>query len=115
MPNDVFTPVWSGQGRVATTLELSLRDAGGATPAKERRSRLSLGVRAGARPHGGCPQLGAVHDRVAGQGPRVEPRGRVHPLQPRRGPAHQSDRRPAELGRVVLSAVERLFLVLAPT
>src|SRR5437879_8294766 len=111
MPDDVLTPVWSGQGRVASALELPLCDAGRAPAATERCGRLSLGVRAGTRPHGERPQLGAVHHRMAGRRPRAESRGRLRPVQPRWGPADQPDRRTTELGSLLLSAVERLFLV----
>src|SRR5438552_16989971 len=110
MPDDVLTPVWSGQGRVASALELPLCDAGRAPAATQRCGGLSLGVRAGTRPHGERPQLRAVHYRMAGRRPRAESRGRLHPVQPRRGPADQPDRRPAQLGRLLLSAAERIQL-----
>src|SRR5436189_1133159 len=108
MPHDVLTPVWSGQGWLAEAVELPFRHARGAPPAPERRGRLSLSVRPRTGPDGERAQRGALHDRLARRRPWAEPRGCLYPLQPCRRPAHQPDRRPAELGRVLLPAAERI-------
>src|ERR1700674_672922 len=111
MPDDVLTPVWSGQRRLASPLELPLPDPGCAPSAAQRREGLPRGLPPRPSPDVERPQLSARHDRLAEGGPRPEPRGRLHPVQPGRRPADQPDRRPAELRGLLLPAAERLPLV----
>src|SRR5258708_14260733 len=113
MPDDVLTPVRSGQRCLAPPLELPLPDPGRAPAAAQRREGLPRGLRRGPRPDGERPQLGTRHDRVAEGRPRLEPRGPLHPLQPGRRPPDQPDRRPPELRGLLLPAPNRLPLTRA--
>src|SRR5712692_10456369 len=114
MSDVVLTPVWSGERRPAAAMELSLPDSAQAPAAPKRCRRLPRGVRARPGPDGERPQLRPRHHRLAAGRPFAEPGGRLHPVQPGRGPADQPDRGPAQLRRVVLPAAERLQLGLAP-
>src|SRR5438132_599695 len=62
------------------------------------------------RPRSLCrrPKRDPLHDRAPGGGARAQPRGGLHPLQRRRRPEDQRDRRRAELDRVGVSSRNRL-------
>src|SRR5258708_28937142 len=110
MPEDVLTPVWSGQRCLAPPLELPLPDPGCAPSAAQRREGLPRGLRPGPRPDGERPGLGARHHRLAQGRPRPEPRARLHPVHPARPPPDQPDRGPAELRGLLLPTAQRLPL-----
>ncbi len=78
--------------------------------APPRRRRLRGDDRHRPRPHDGGARKRDADDRPARGRPRPRADRRLHPALGVRRPAHQRDRRPAELARVVLLPAHRLFV-----